>query len=78
MAAARFQVGDRVRVRARVTTAPVPAGTRGTIARVYSSLTDIYDVAFDGHVRLWMTPGHVLEYDTDDEAPADKRADFTK
>jgi len=68
MIATRFQVGDRVRVRARarIRTAPVPAGTPGTITRVYFSLADIYDVAFDGYTRRWMTPGHLLEHD--DEA----------
>jgi hypothetical protein len=69
MAAKPFEVGDRVRVRARVRAAPVPPGTPGTITRVYSSLADVYDVAFDGSTRHQMTPGHLLKHIDESQEP---------
>jgi hypothetical protein len=46
MTAARFQPGDRVR--ARVSTPRVQAGTLGIVTAVYPTMPDAYEVRFDG------------------------------
>jgi len=54
-----FQVGDRVRV--RVSTAFVQAGTWGTVRAWYPVMPDAYDVEFDGHQKSWMMWDDELE-----------------
>jgi hypothetical protein len=54
-----FKVGDRVR--ARTTIRGVPAGTLGTIRRVVSSATNLYDVQFDDQPIRHVALGNELE-----------------
>jgi hypothetical protein len=69
MAAARFQLGDRVR--ARVSTPLVQAGTPGTVMGVYpTTMRDGYDVRFDGQRAAILMWGDELEL-------ADRPADDT-
>mgnify|MGYP003575773225 CR=1 FL=1 len=46
-----FRVGDRIKV--RITTPFVQAGTLGTILRVYRSLANAYDIQFDRDSHHW-------------------------
>jgi hypothetical protein len=46
MTPARFKVGDRVKVRF---SHQMPAGTAGTVVRVYTSVQEGYDVQFGDH-----------------------------
>ena len=54
-----FQAGDRIKV--RITTPFVQAGTLGTIVRAYRSLADAYDIQFDRDPHHWVMQGRDLE-----------------
>ena len=54
-----FRAGDRIKV--RITTPFVQAGTLGTILRVYRSLADAYDIQFDRDSHHWVMQGRDLE-----------------
>jgi hypothetical protein len=68
MAATRFQPGDRVR--ARVSTPHVQAGTPGTVLAVYPTMREAYEVRFDGRLASILMWGDELEL-------ADRPADDT-
>jgi len=53
------EVGERIRV--RISTPFVDAGTRGTILRVYRSVADAYDIRFDRDTHHWVMQGCDLE-----------------
>ncbi len=70
MDAARFQVGERVRLR---TASPVVrAGTVGTIQLVDRSVGDLYEVQFDGYTRPRLMRASDLER-ADDTHPPDRQ-----
>jgi hypothetical protein len=54
MTDARFKVGDRVVVRS---SPQLPAGTVGTVVRVYTAVREWYDVAYGDHrfALLWVS-----------------------
>ena len=54
-----FQVGDRVRLRARIEI--VPAGAIGTVLRVFSTISDMYEVQFEGFLRPYLVYGRDLQ-----------------
>jgi hypothetical protein len=54
MVPARFKVGDRV------TSRYLPAGTIGTVVRVYNAVREGYDVAYSDH-RLALLWGSELD-----------------
>ena len=54
-----FEIDDRVRV--RISTPFVHAGTLGTILRVYRSVADAYDIRFDRDPHHWVMQGCDLE-----------------
>ena len=54
-----FKAGDRIKV--RITTPFVQAGTLGTIVRAYRSLADAYDIQFDRDPHHWVMQGRDLE-----------------
>jgi hypothetical protein len=54
-----FRAGDRIKV--RITTPFVQAGTLGTILRVYRSLANAYDIQFDQDPHHWVMQGRDLE-----------------
>jgi hypothetical protein len=68
MAATPYQPGDRVR--ARVSTPFVQAGTLGTIVQAYPTMRNAYEVLFDGRSRTWLMWADELEL-------ADRPADDT-
>jgi hypothetical protein len=68
MAGGTFQVGDRVR--ARISTPYVQAGTLGTIRMVYHRLADTYEVQFDGQHVTWLMHARDLERVGDESGPA--------
>ena len=59
----RFQPGDRVRI--RVATKGVAAGTLGTIQVQFTSVLGLYQVLFDGEVYPNLTRGDELESATE-------------
>jgi hypothetical protein len=65
MTPARYKVGDRVKVRF---SKQLPAGTVGTIMRVYTSVQEGYDVQFDDHRQALMW-GYELERAHDTSQP---------
>jgi hypothetical protein len=54
-----FRAGDRIKV--RISTPFVQAGTLGTILRVYRSLANAYDIQFDRDSHHWVMQGRDLE-----------------
>jgi hypothetical protein len=54
-----FKAGDRIKV--RISTPFVQAGTLGTILRVYRSLANAYDIQFDRDSHHWIMQGRDLE-----------------
>ena len=54
-----FKAGDRVKV--RISTPFVQAGTLGTILRAYRSLANAYDIQFDRDPHHWVMQGRDLE-----------------
>jgi hypothetical protein len=54
-----FRVGDRIKV--RISTPFVQAGTLGTILRAYRSLANAYDIQFDRDPHHWVMQGRDLE-----------------
>ena len=54
-----FRAGDRIKV--RISTPFVQAGTLGTILRAYRSLADAYDIQFDRDPHHWVMQGRDLE-----------------
>ena len=67
MTAASFQPGDRVR--ARVSTPLVQAGTPGTVTMAYSTMRDAYEVRFDGqHAAILMRADELERVDDTPEA----------
>ena len=54
-----FEVGDRIKV--RISTPFVRAGTLGTILRVYRSVADAYEIRFDQDPHHWVMQGRDLE-----------------
>ncbi len=54
-----FREGERVRT--RVAKLGLPAGTTGTIRRVFQSASGTYDVAFDGVPKPVIAHGSELE-----------------
>jgi hypothetical protein len=54
-----FKAGDRIK--ARISTPFVQAGTLGTILRVYRSLANAYDIQFDRDPHHWVMQGRDLE-----------------
>jgi hypothetical protein len=65
MTPARFKVGDRVKIRF---SRQMPAGTAGTVVRVYASVQEGYDVQFSGH-RFALMWGYELERAHDTPQP---------
>jgi hypothetical protein len=59
MPTVRFEVGDRVRV--RISTPFVRAGTLGTIQQVYHRVADAYKVRFDQISHHWVMQACDLE-----------------
>jgi hypothetical protein len=59
MKAVGFEVDDRIKV--RITTPFVHAGTLGTVLRVYRSVADAYDIRFDRDSHHWIMQGCDLE-----------------
>jgi hypothetical protein len=69
MTAARFQPGDRVR--ARVSTPLVQAGTLGTVVPGYPTMRDVYAVHFDGQpasILMWADELELADRPADDTA----------
>ena len=62
MSGIRFQVGDRVRVRA---SSFLRVGMRGTIMRSFIGEDDLYDVQLDGAVRPYLMLASELERSND-------------
>ena len=58
MSAARFRVGERVKVR---TSLFVPTGTLGTIREIQRSVPGLYAVQFDGHTEPLLIYARDLE-----------------
>jgi len=54
-----LEVGERIKV--RISTPFVHAGTLGTILRVYRSVADAYDIRFDRDTHHWVMQGCDLE-----------------
>ena len=54
-----FKAGDRIKV--RISTPFVQAGTLGTILRAYRSLANAYDIQFDRDPHHWVMQGRDLE-----------------
>jgi hypothetical protein len=54
-----FRAGDRIKV--RISTPFVQAGTLGTVLRVYRSLANAYDIQFDRDPHHWVMQGRDLE-----------------
>ena len=54
-----FKAGDRIKV--RISTPFVQAGTLGTVLRVYRSLANAYDIQFDRDSHHWVMQGRDLE-----------------
>jgi hypothetical protein len=59
MSAARFHVGERVRLRHAV--GVVRAGSVGTIRLVFRYTDDAYDVQFDGYAEPQLIDAHDVE-----------------
>ena len=55
----RFEVGDRIKV--RISTPFVRAGTLGTIVRVYRPVADAYTIQFDQDSHHWVMQACDLE-----------------
>jgi hypothetical protein len=54
-----FKVSDRIKV--RISTPFVQAGTLGTVLRVYRSLANAYDIQFDRDCHHWVMQRRDLE-----------------
>lgn len=59
MSSVGFEVDDRIKV--RISTPFVRAGTLGTILRVYRSVADAYEIQFDRDPHHWVMQARDLE-----------------